>query len=110
MTLEWYVTFCAGVLATVGLVGIFAGAWLRSAPVGARSFAIGRVAMGLAGLLMLLAWLVGAAEIDQLFGGLMLLIFGTAVSLPVATPEHGSPDHGSPDHGAPDHGALVETR
>ena len=91
MTMQLSITIIAGMLALIGLVGILAGAAGQRSLLRARIFRTGSVAMGSAGLVLLLGGLLGAADTGQIFGGLMLLIFGTAVSLPAtkgaATPE-----------------------
>ena len=82
MTLAHFITVLAGVLALLGLVGIFGGAWATRAPQRHRMFRAGSMAMGTAGLVLLVGGLIGAADTGQLLGGVMLLIFGTAISLP----------------------------
>ncbi len=84
MTIGDFVTILAGVLALIGLIGIFGGAWAKRLPQRHRIFRAGSVAMGSAGLVLLVAGLLGHAETGQMLGGLMLLIFGTAISLPGA--------------------------
>lgn len=82
MTINILVTIMAGVLAAIGIGGMLTGAASRREPFRQRSFRVGCVAMGLGGLVLLLAGLAGYGDSGQIFGGLMLLIFGTAVSLP----------------------------
>lgn len=79
------VSLLTGTLALVGIVGIIGGASLRERRAGPRLFRIGSIAMGGAGLVSIIASLIGVVGADQLFGGIMMLIFGTAVSLPKAT-------------------------
>ena len=83
MTIAHFMTGLAGVLALLGLVGIFGGAWARRSPHRHASFRAGSVAMGSAGLVLLSGSLVGAVDTGQLFGGVMLILFATAISLPV---------------------------
>jgi hypothetical protein len=47
-----------------------------------RSFRVGSVAMTIAGVVLMVASLAGLAATDQIFGGLMMVLFGTGVSLP----------------------------
>ncbi len=87
MNIAFYVSLVIGVLALIGLVGIIGGASMRGKSVkgaasGQRIFRVGAVAMTIAGLVGILAGLFGVVGTDQVFGGLMMLIFGTAVSLP----------------------------
>jgi hypothetical protein len=76
------VTITVGLLAALGLAGILVGAALRQPGPRRRSFRVGSVAMTIAGVLLMLASLVGLAGTDQLFGGLMMALFGTGASLP----------------------------
>ena len=82
MTMTLSISIIAGVLAAIGLAGIMVGASGQRTPWRARTFRTGSIAMGSAGLVLLLGGLLGVADTGQIFGGLMLLIFGTAVSLP----------------------------
>ena len=82
MDVAFYVTLVTGVLALIGLVGIIGGAASNGTAGGVRLFRVGAAAMTLAGLAGIIAGLFGIVEASQLFGGLMMLIFGTSVSLP----------------------------
>ncbi len=91
MNVAFYVTLVSGLLALIGLVGIISGASMRGrmakggvgrAASGQRVFRTGAAAMTMAGLVGILAGVFGIVGTDQIFGGLMMLIFGTAVSLP----------------------------
>jgi hypothetical protein len=82
MDLAFLVSLAAGMLAAIGLVGIIGGASSRRTAAGRRWFRIGSIAMTIAGLAAMVAGLGGIGGVDQLFGGLMMTIFGTAVSLP----------------------------
>ena len=82
MTMTSSISILAGVLAAIGLAGIMVGASGQRTSLRARTFRAGSIAMGSAGLVLLFGGLLGVADTGQIFGGLMLLIFGTAVSLP----------------------------
>jgi len=84
MTFGSLITITVGLLAAIGLVGIFGGAVRARQSGGKRSFRIGSIAMTLAGLVLMLASITGVVEGDKIFGGLMMLIFGTSVALPSA--------------------------
>ena len=85
MTVQFSITLLAGILSLTGLIGIVAGAAGQRTTLRKRAFRVGSVAMGMAGLVLLLGGLFGVADTGQMFGGVMLLIFGTAVGLPAAT-------------------------
>lgn len=82
MTLAMIMTVTAGVFAAVGLGGVLIGASHAHSAGGKRSFLIGSMALALAGLVMLVSGMTGLGGSSELFGGLMLLIFGTAITLP----------------------------
>ena len=82
MSMMFAISLTTGFLALIGLCGILMGATLTSLQARHRIFRIGTVAMTAAGLIMLLGGLIGFADAGMIFGGLMLVIFGTATSLP----------------------------
>ena len=86
MTVDVVITIAAGILAAVGLGGILVGAAYAGAPKRFAIFRAGSGSMAAAGIVLLLAGITGHADFGQMSGGLMLLIFGTAVSLPQETP------------------------
>lgn len=83
MTLSMIITVAAGLFSAIGLGGVLIGASFANRAGGRRSFLIGSAALTLAGLVMLLAGLTGIGGTSELFGGFMLLIFGTTVTLPI---------------------------
>lgn len=76
------VTIAIGLLAAIGLAGMLVGAAMGTAPWRHGSFRLGRVAMTGAGVLSLVAGLAGLAPVEQVLGGLMMVLFGTGASLP----------------------------
>lgn len=82
MDLAFWVALISALLAAVGLMGIIGGASFAGRPVGPRVFRIGSMAMTAAGIIVLVSSLADLLSADQLFGGVMMIIFGTAVSLP----------------------------
>ncbi|WP_374139714.1 hypothetical protein [Sphingomonas sp. 32-62-10] len=87
------VSLITAALALVGIIGIIGGASFRNRRAGPRMFRTGSIAMAGAGLVAIIASLIGIVATDQLFGGIMMLIFGTAVSLPkvIGTSTGGAP-------------------
>lgn len=83
MHLEGSVTVVSGILATVGLGGIMSAAALKGPLARQLSLRIGSVAMTAAGLLQIVASLSGYGAPDAAFGGFMMMLFGTGVSLPI---------------------------
>ncbi len=84
MTSATIVTLVAGLLAALGFSGILFGAAVRTSPHRQRIFRFGSIAMAVGGLVLMLGAMIGVSDGSNLFGGLMMLIFGTAVSLPGA--------------------------
>lgn len=76
------VTVAIALLAAIGLVGTLVGAAMSNASWRRGSFRLGRVAMTGAGVLSLVAGLAGLAPVEQMLGGLMMVLFGTGASLP----------------------------
>jgi hypothetical protein len=76
------VTITIGLFAAIGLAGMLLGAAFVTVPWRHRSFRLGNVAMTGAGALSMVAGLAGLAPVEQVLGGLMMVLFGTGASLP----------------------------
>lgn len=84
-----FLTVAAGLLAAIGLGAVLIGASLRRGANGGSDrgrgmFRVGTVALTLAGLVLLLGSMIGIDTPSGMFAGLMLVLFGTTVSLPPA--------------------------
>ena len=97
MTIDALITLAAGILAMVGLFGILLAAAAPRLPARQRVFRTGSVAMGLAGVVLLLGGLMGHADMGQMVGGFMLIVFGTAIGLPKTVPDD-TPAGTAPTH------------
>ncbi len=81
MSMTWFATLSAGLLALVGLGAVFTAFVLRTEPRRSTVFRIGTVGLTLAGLVLMLGSVIGWLGSNEMFGGLMLLVFGTGSSL-----------------------------
>ena len=86
MSLSYVITLLAGLLAAVGLFGVLGGAAMPAGAGRLRVFRVGAVALTLAGLVECAGSIAGAAGTDALVIGILLLVFGTGVSIGPARP------------------------
>ena len=89
MSMTWFATMAAGLLAMIGLGGVFAGILLKAEPRRRQVFRIGTVGLTLSGLVLLLGSLIGWLGSNEMFGGLLLVVFGTGASLMPLQPGDG---------------------
>lgn len=82
MTVAMIMTVMAGLLSAIGLGGVLIGAARPGREGSKRIFLIGSMSLTLAGLVMLVSGMIGVGGTSELFGGLMLIIFGTSITLP----------------------------
>jgi hypothetical protein len=88
MYMTWFATLVAGLLSMIGLGGIFTGVVLRAERLRSRAFRIGTVALTFSGLVLMLGSLIGWLGTNEMFGGLLLLMFGTGARLMPLKPAH----------------------
>jgi hypothetical protein len=81
MSMSWFVTITAGLLVLIGVVGMVAAVASKAAARRSRLFRAGSFALTAAGLVLMGASLTGWAGSNELFGGLMLTLFGSGASL-----------------------------
>jgi hypothetical protein len=79
--LSWLILVAVVALALVGIAGIFIGAASRQPRLRHRAVTIGGGAFASAGLMFMLAGLMGVRELDETWCGLLMLVFGTGVSV-----------------------------
>ncbi len=77
-----FITVAAGILATIGLGGILLAAAASKDPdLSGRCFKVGLHALCLGGLVLLVGSVAGWAGANAMFGGLMMVLFGTDAKL-----------------------------
>jgi len=77
-----FITVSAATLAAIGLAGLLLSAGMTNGDRRRQALRVGTRAMGLSGLTLMLGGLVGWADTNALFGGLIMVVFASGVSLP----------------------------
>lgn len=81
MSMTWFATLAAGVLACVGLGGILTAVALKDPCRRKRSFRLGTYGLTLGGLVLMLGSIAGWLGSSEMFGGLLMVVFGTGSAL-----------------------------
>jgi len=81
MPLTEFVKLGAVVFASLGVCGLFASVFFKSLGLRTLIFKGGTLGLTLGGLFIMLASALGALDSKALFGGLLLVLFGTGSSL-----------------------------
>ena len=79
MSMTFFVTALAGLFGSIGIVFMFLGGVVSASERRAALWKIGGVGMATGGLVLALSSLVGWAGNDELFGGLLMILFGSGI-------------------------------
>jgi len=79
MSMTWFVTALAGLFGSIGIVFMVLGGVVSPSERRARLWKIGGVGMATGGLVLALGSLVGWVGNTELFGGLLMILFGSGV-------------------------------
>ncbi len=77
MPLAWFATLAAVVFASVGACGLFASAFFKDIGRRRSVFRVATFGFTLAGLVLMLAGVAGILGAKELYGGLLMAVFGT---------------------------------
>ncbi len=87
MSMAWFAALATGVLASIGIGGIIMAVVFRDAGRRQLSFRVGAIGLTLGGLVLMLGAVAGGLESKAVFGGLLMVLFGTGSNLlPPNTP------------------------
>ncbi len=93
MPMAWFATTAAGVFASLGACGLFASAFFKEARRRRVIFRAATLGFTIGGLVLMLAGVAGVLGSKELFGGLLLVVFGTGSSVfPVRTSRPANPN------------------
>jgi hypothetical protein len=81
MSLSWSATLAAGIFASIGACGLFAFAFFKDDGRRRSAFRLATLGFTIGGLVMMLAAVAGVLGAQELFGGLLLVLFGTGSSV-----------------------------
>jgi hypothetical protein len=81
MSVIWFATLAAGLLASIGVVGVFVAAVSKNPGVRKASFKVGTYGFTLGGLALMLGGAAGWFESKLFFGGLLMVLVGTGSNL-----------------------------
>jgi hypothetical protein len=79
-----FVTLAAGVLASVGMGGLVMAAASKDAGRRTRSLRVGAGGLTVAGLVVMVGGVAGWIAPSEVYGGILMVLFGTGLRLPPA--------------------------
>ncbi len=81
MSIAWFLALAAGILASIGVVGLFMTAAFKDEGRRNLCFRVGASGFTLGGLVLMLGAVAGQLETSCLYGGLLMAVFGTGANL-----------------------------
>jgi hypothetical protein len=81
MSMSWFMAVAAGLSATIGAGGLFMASLFRDDRRRRLTFKVGTYGLTMGGLLLMLGSVAGVFGPQELWGGLLMAVFGTGSSI-----------------------------